>query len=173
MRERVMRRTLIGFFLGLLVVPVIAAVVALSGRFPFEATATPPRWEGRLAGMALDPAVERKAKGLVNPIAAADVELLKGMKVYRDDCAGCHGEPGQPSPWGRNNYPPAPQLADHGVDDPVPMTFVVVKHGIRYTGMGAWHGLLPDDDMWRVALFLSRIESLSPAVEVTWRPVSH
>ena len=57
------------------------------------------------------------------------------------------------------------------MDDPVPMTFVVVKHGIRYTGMGAWQGLMPDDDMWRVALFLNRVESLPPAVEAAWRPV--
>jgi thiosulfate dehydrogenase len=164
-----MSKTLIGFILGLLVLPAIGAVIAFSGRFPFEATATPPRWEGRLAAMALDPAVERKAHGLANPIAATDDELLKGMQLYRGDCAGCHGDPGRPSPWGRNNYPPAPQLADHGVDDPVPATFVVVKHGIRYTGMGAWRGLLSDDDIWRVALFLNRVESLPPAVEAAWR----
>jgi mono/diheme cytochrome c family protein len=162
---------LIGFILGLLAVPVVGAVVVFSGRFPFEAKATPPSWEARLAGMALDPAVARKAKGLTDPVAATDDELLNGLKVYRGGCAGCHGEPGRPSPWGRNNYPPAPHLAEHGLDDPVPNVFVVAKYGIRYTGMGAWDGLLPDNDLWRVARFLTRIESLPPVVESAWRAV--
>ncbi len=165
-----MTKTLIGFVLGLLVVPAIGAVVLFSGRFPFQATEQPPRWEGRIAGMALDPAVERKAQGLANPVAATDADLMRGMKLYRDGCAGCHGEPGKPSRWGRYNlYPPAPQLAERGDRDPVPEIFVVVKYGIRYTGMGGWKDQVPDDDLWRVATFLSRMKSLPPAVESAWK----
>jgi len=165
-----MGRALIGFILGLLVLPAIGAAVVFSGRFPFEATNQPPRWERRLANLALDPAVERKAEGLVNPISATDEELLKGMRLYRDGCARCHGEPGKPSRWGRHDfYPPAPQLADRGDRDPVPEIFVVVKNGIRYTGMAAWGDVASDDDLWRVSLFLSRVKSLPPAVDAAWR----
>ncbi len=164
-----MSKTLIGFVLGLLVVPVIGAAVLLSGNFPFQATEKPPRWERRIASLALDPAVARKAAGLANPIAATDDEVMRGMKLYRDDCAGCHGSPGKPSLWGRNNlYPPAPQFADHGVHDPVPEVFVVLKYGIRYTGMAGWKDLVSDDDLWRVATFLTRMKSLPPAVEAEW-----
>jgi thiosulfate dehydrogenase len=168
-----MRRILIGFILGLLVLPVIAALVAFSGRFPFEATARPPRWERQLAGMALDPAIGKKAAGVVNPLSATDDNLMKGMKVYRDDCAGCHGDRGKPSGWGRHNfYPPVPQLADRGDEDPVPEIFVVVKNGVRYTGMGAWNDQIPEADMWCVAMFLSRVKSLPPAVEAAWKAKS-
>ena len=73
------------------------------------------------------PAVARKAEGLTDPISATDEDLLKGMRLYRDGCAGCHGSPGKPSRWGQSNfYPPAPQLAERGVHDPVPEIFVVV-----------------------------------------------
>ena len=92
-----MGKTLVGFVLGLLVVPAIAAFIALSGHFPFEATARPPRWERRIANLALDPAVETKAKGLVNPIAGSDVDLATGMRLDRDHCAVCHGDAGRPS----------------------------------------------------------------------------
>jgi thiosulfate dehydrogenase len=165
-----MGKMLSGFVLGLLVLPVIGAAVLLSGRFPFQATEKPPRWEHRIASLALDPAVARKAAGLANPIAPTDDEVMRGMKLYRDDCAGCHGSPGKPSLWGRNNlYPPAPQFADHGVHDPVPETFVVLKYGIRYTGMAGWKDIVPDDDLWRVAAFLSRVKSLPPTVESAWQ----
>jgi mono/diheme cytochrome c family protein len=165
-----MTKTLIGFVLGLLLVPAIGAAVLFSGHFPFQAMATPPRWEDRIANMALDPAVERKAEGLANPIAATDADLMRGMKLYRDGCAGCHGDAGKPSRWGRYNlYPPAPQLADRGVHDPVPEIFVVVKYGIRYTGMGGWKDQVPEDDLWRVAMFLTRVKSLPPAVESAWK----
>jgi mono/diheme cytochrome c family protein len=169
-RERTMGRMLIGVVIGLLVVPAIAAVVAFSGYFPIQATAKPPGWERRIANLALDPAVEREASGLTSPIAATDDDLIKGMKVYRDHCAECHGDRGKPSRWGRNNfYPPTPQLADRGVDDPVPNIFVVVKYGVRYTGMAGWKDQLPDDDLWRVATFLNRVKSLPAAVDSTWK----
>ena len=165
-----MAKTLIGFVLGLLVVPAIVAAVLLSGHFPFQATDKPPRWERRIANMALDPAVGRKAKGFANPIAATDNDLMRGMKLYRHDCADCHGDLGKPSRWGRYNfYPPAPQLPNRGVHDPVPEIFVVVKYGIRYTGMGGWKDQMPDDDLWRVAMFLTRVKTLPPPVESAWK----
>jgi thiosulfate dehydrogenase len=164
-----MGKTLIGFVLGLLVIPAIGAAFLLSGHFPFQATEKPPRWERRIASLVLDPAVARKAEGLTSPIAATDDDLMRGMRLYRDACAGCHGGPGQPSRWGQHNfYPPAPQLADRGVEDPVPEIFVVLKYGIRYTGMAGWKDQMSDDDLWRVATFLSRVKSLPPAVESAW-----
>jgi hypothetical protein len=36
--------------------------------------------------------------------------------------------------------------------------FWVVNHGIRYLGMGAWNGEMPDDKIWSVATFLSHLK---------------
>jgi thiosulfate dehydrogenase len=163
-----MPRSLIGFVLGLLFMPAVAAVIALTGHFPIQATARPPGWEGRIASMALDPAIEKLAAGLEAPVVT-DEDLMRGMKIYREGCAGCHGDHGKPSAWGRNNfYPPTPQLAESGMDDPVPDIFVMVKYGIRYTGMAGWKDQLTDADLWRVAAFLNRMESLPPAVKQAW-----
>ena len=164
-----MGRFLLGLVIGILVLPAIAAFILMSGRFPIAATEKPPEWERRIANKGLDPAVERAAGGLTNPLQASDENLIRGMKSYREDCAGCHGDRGKPSSWGRNNfYPPAPQLFNRGVHDPVPNIFVIVKNGIRYTGMGGWKGQDPDDELWGVSMFLHAIRTLPPAVDSAW-----
>ena len=165
-----MGKALFGFILGILVLPAIAAAIAITGHFPVKAKAKHPMWERRIANRALDPAIEKAAEGVTNPIVSpTDDDLLKGLKVFREDC-GCHGDYGKTNDWGRNNlYPPAPQLAERGDHDPVPEIYVFVRDGVRYTGMGAWEGVLPDSDMWRVSIFLSKLKSLPPAVDSVWK----
>jgi hypothetical protein len=47
--------------------------------------------------------------------------------------------------------------------------FWIVKHGVRYSGMGAWGGLTSDDNIWKTVTFLSHLKSLPPDVEAEWR----
>ena len=47
--------------------------------------------------------------------------------------------------------------------------FVAIKYGIRYSGMGAWNGMLSDDDIWKVATFLEHIGSLPIEVQANWK----
>jgi len=47
--------------------------------------------------------------------------------------------------------------------------FLAIKHGIRYSGMGAWDGMMPDENIWKVALFLGHLGSLPPEVDSKWR----
>jgi hypothetical protein len=47
--------------------------------------------------------------------------------------------------------------------------FWIVQHGVRYSGMGAWRHLMPDLTIWQVVGFLSRLDSLPPAVDAAWR----
>jgi hypothetical protein len=35
--------------------------------------------------------------------------------------------------------------------------------------MGAWEKLMPDEDIWRIASFLSALEELPPAVDTAWK----
>ena len=163
-------KTVIAFVLGLLSIPVVLAILGVSGFLPVGATDVPPNWEVSFAGRALDASLERRAEGLKPPFAADEATLRAGMKLFRDNCAGCHGDGKAASPWGDNNfYPRVPQFLVEPPDLPVAETFVVVKHGIRYSGMGGWNGMLSDDDIWRVSMFVSSMESLPPAVEAEWR----
>jgi mono/diheme cytochrome c family protein len=92
------------------------------------------------------------------------------MKLYINNCSGCHGRPGAPSPWGtRNFYPRVPQLAEHAAHFDADTMFVIVKRGIRYSGMAGWDGLLPDEDLWRIVTFLTSMHDLPPAVDTQWK----
>jgi len=162
-------RYLVIFVLGA-VLPIVALVaMALSGILPVRATASPSWIESAVAGRALDARLEREARGLQNPLKPTDDVLLAGMKSYRNGCVGCHGGARGPSAWGTKNfYPRAPQFAQEGTDMSEPEMFLVVKHGVRYTGMAAWDGLIPEQEMWQVVTFLSRIKNLPPSVAAAW-----
>jgi mono/diheme cytochrome c family protein len=92
-----------------------------------------------------------------------------GMKVYRDGCSGCHGDYQKPSHWGTTAfYPRVPQFAKNAPDRPDWQMFWIVKHGVRYSGMAAWQGEIPDEKIWQVVTFLSRLRNLPPDVEADW-----
>jgi mono/diheme cytochrome c family protein len=168
--EDEMRKFLLGFCLGLLL-PILGALIAAKlGFFSVYATEEPPPWEINLARMAVDASVARTAPRLSNPIASSDEGLLAGMHLYRNNCAGCHGDTDGPSPWGtRGFYPRIPQFAQSPPQKPDWQMLWIVRHGVRYSGMGAWQEeMLSDKEAWEVVTFLSRLNSLPPAVDAAW-----
>ena len=165
-----MRKFLLGFVLGVAFLPIASVAAERLGLLTVRADHEPPAWERRLARSALRASLAKSAVGVASPLSGDEESLMAGMKIYRNNCAGCHGELGQPSLSGTSGfYSRVPQLADHPALLTAPEMYLVVKHGIRYTGMGAWNTLLPDQDIWRVALFLSRVRDLPPAVDAAWR----
>jgi mono/diheme cytochrome c family protein len=152
-------KTLITFILGLIALPVLAALAGVLGLLPTVATSEPPKWEEAMAGRALDASVEKRSKGLQNPIAANDsAALAAGKKIYGDNCAGCHGDPKSPSEWGSKGlYPRVPQFFQEGGSDLKPAeAYAIIHDGIRYSGMGAWRGVLDDQAIWQVANYLAQ-----------------
>ena len=148
-----MRNVLVGALTGVLVLGAIAFLVLLAGFLPVRASEAPPAWETRLA----------------NPVSASDAELLAGLKLYRNNCAGCHGEGSRPSSWGSQFYPPVPQFGSEPPRKPDWQIYWILQNGLRYSGMGGWKGMMAEADMWRVSSFLSRLDSLPPAVAAAWK----
>src|SRR5262245_28887213 len=128
-----MRRVLVAFVVGLLA-PILGVIVlACLGMLPVRATANPSWLEATLARRAVHARLSRDASGLKNPAPPTEETLRKGMKLYRNGCAGCHGQAGRPSRWGSSNfYPRVPQFAETPPALTAPETFLAVKHGIRY-----------------------------------------
>ena len=164
-----MKRSWLFFVVGLLLGPIIGLAVLTWGLWPWRATSTPPTWENALAARSLHVAIKREAANLHSPLEPTEETLLAGMKIFRTNCAGCHGDFGQPSTWGgKAFYPRVPQFA---VSPPTLRSeemFLVVRNGIRYSGMGAWRDLMSEEDTWKVVLFLSRLQSLPPSVQSAW-----
>jgi len=165
-----MRSFAFGVIAGVLLLPALFAFAALEGRLPVAATPDPPAWELALARSALARSIGREAAPQPNPISSSGENLRAGMRLYRDNCAGCHGEAGKPSAWGSEGfYPRVPQFAADPPTLPDWQLFWIVTHGVRYSGMGAWDRLMSVEDRWRVVTFLSHLRSLPPEVQAGWQ----
>ena len=167
---------------GISFLPVAALVAGFLGCIPVDSVSNPPGWEEKIAHEFVEASLEKRAEGLVNPLKGTDEELLAGMRTFRDNCSGCHGDYMEPSKWGSTGfYPRVPQFGahSHGEHDAhdaheqhehnAAEMFVAVKYGIRYSGMGAWNGMLTDEQIWQTVTFLSRLDSLPPSVEEQWK----
>ena len=107
------------------------------------------------------------------PYAGSDDVYVNGAMVYKENCAACHGVPGEDVAYAQWMYPRAPQLFKkhaHGnvvgvSDDDPGETYWKVKNGIRLTGMPAFQHVLSDEDMWDVTLLLKNADQpMSAAV---------
>jgi mono/diheme cytochrome c family protein len=168
-----MRNFLLGIIVTLLALAVGALWYTRTGRVNFQADQTPPQLERWFAGGASDAYVERNAPKTRNPVPATEQNVLAGAQLYMDHCAGCHGTPSSPdTPLMHSFNPPVPRFFKHAPDMPDNQNFLVIQHGIRFTGMPAWDKTLSDQQMWQITTFLSAIPHLPPAAQKVLSPSS-
>ena len=157
---------LIGFVIGVVLLPICAFFYIRLGYAPVATAASPFPLEKRLASAALNARIRREAPKEV-PVPPNDENLMAGAKVYREYCAVCHGMTGQPkTPTAKGMYPPPPQLLQgKGVtDDPVGETYWKAANGIRLTGMPAYRGSVSDTQLWQVSQLLANANHLPQGV---------
>ena len=153
-------RFLLGLVIGLLIIPVCGLIYFRVGHPPVAVADVPFPFERQIVHVPLSARIEAEmAKSA--PIEASAINLTAGAKVYREQCAACHGLYGRPSDYAAYMYPKAPQLwAPHrngviGVnDDPVGETEWKVVNGIRLSGMPAFGKTLNSTQIWQVSLLL-------------------
>jgi thiosulfate dehydrogenase len=158
------------FLLGALATIVIIAVGGFAylrlGLAEVRGDLPPSKLENLLMASSVHASVRREAPETPNPVAATDENLIAGGILYHDGCAGCHGIPGKAKKDGGDVlFPPVPQLPLVGTDYTEAQIFWVIKHGIRRTGMfanGKWN---TDKDMWTMAAYIKRMQSLPPRVQ--------
>lgn len=159
-------RFLLGFVIGIIILPLIAFLVIWLGYAPVATAAPPLPLERTLAAMALRARISREAPKS-SPIEATEANLMAGAKTYREYCAVCHGTPNEPKTATANGMFPNPPQLFHGKgvsDDPVGETFWKASNGIRLTGMPAYHGSLSDEQLWQVSQLLANSNHLPAAV---------
>lgn len=157
------------FTVVLLIAAGIAGVVL--GVMPAGADNKPGFMEKMAANTSLHAAISRDTASLKNPLQPSDAGLLAAVKLYGANCAFCHGtSDAKASIPSQGLYIEAPQLAKDGVeDDPETVTYWKLKHGIRFTAMPAFGATLTDGDLWRLSMFLKRMDKLPPAVDTAWK----
>src|SRR5215472_13146908 len=101
---------LIGILLGAILLAGGVYYYFSSGHAPVATSAPAMPLERRLAKMAQHSYLE----GLPHPqpqVAADEANLIAGAKVYKEQCAVCHGLPGEPrSAASQGMFPKPPEL---------------------------------------------------------------
>jgi mono/diheme cytochrome c family protein len=158
------------FLLGVLTavaIIVVGGVVYLRlGLAEVRGDLPPSKLETLLMTSAVHASVRREAPEMPNPVAPTDENLVAGGRLYLDGCAGCHGVPGRARKEGGDVlFPPVPQLPLVGTEYTEAQIFWVINHGIRRTGMfanGKWN---TEKEMWTMAAYIKRMNSLPPHVQ--------
>jgi thiosulfate dehydrogenase len=155
-----------GFIGGLLVLPLLGFVYLRLGYAPVATSAPPLPMERYITQSALHARIDKEMPRN-EPVAATEANFLAGARIYREDCAVCHGLPGQPkSAIAKGMFPPPPHLFEgHGVtDDPAGETYWKVKNGIRLTGMPGFEKSLTDEQIWQVSEMLAKAGKLPESI---------
>jgi thiosulfate dehydrogenase len=162
-----------GIIVGVLGVAAGAYIYVHYGFMNMQADRTPGRIESMYMGSAMDHYAERHAPRVQNPIQLTEANLVDGVRLYKSNCAVCHGGPDKPiSNVGLGFNPPVPQFLKEAPDMPENENYWIIRHGIKMTGMPAWDKVLSDTDIWKVTTFLSMmggLDKLPPAAQAEWK----
>jgi thiosulfate dehydrogenase len=161
-----------GFVLGIVTTLVVLAggayLFVKAGGISMETTAPPLPLEKTVADMALRASLGHAADQK-NPLRFNDDTMLAAAQKYKQNCAVCHGTPGQPRPLiSKGMFPDPPQLFEKQgmiTDDPEGETFWKVTHGIRLSGMPGFVNILSDTERWELTTLVAHADKLSPAVQ--------
>ena len=108
------------------------------------------------------------ARNQTNPLRASPELLIDARRHFADHCASCHANDGCGSTTiGQHLSPRSPDMrlaATQALSDGE--LYYVIHNGIRFTGMPAWGAQEPDEDSWKLVLFIRHLPQLS-AAEVT------
>src|ERR1700680_4059384 len=160
-----MRQFISGFIAALALVAAGGLGYVALGLAPVATASAPLPFEELITGMALNARVKREAPKS-SPIQPSDEVYGAGARLYRNNCAVCHGLPGQDqTAIAKGEFPKPPELfKDKGVtEDPVGETYWKVANCIRLTGMPGFSGSLSSEQMWQVSLLVSNADKL-PAI---------
>jgi mono/diheme cytochrome c family protein len=99
-------------------------------------------------------------KGDKNPLKPTGEAVEEGRQAFGFYCVVCHGLDGQNTgvPFAANMSPQIPSLASPEVqrysDGQLKW---IIKNGISPSGMAAAQGILDEDDMWAIVLYLRHL----------------
>jgi mono/diheme cytochrome c family protein len=95
-----------------------------------------------------------------NPVPTTEDRIEAGKQAFGFYCVVCHGRDGQNSgvPFAKSMSPPVPSLASAEIqrysDGQLKS---VIENGISPSGMPASKGILSDEDMWTIVVYLRHL----------------
>jgi mono/diheme cytochrome c family protein len=136
------------------------ALLFLTGMFVCGCGATPPgSWEtSAITRIKHNVTVGgRKEK---NPLAETSENIEKGRSAFSNYCVACHGLDGQNTgvPFADKMSPPVPSLNSPRVQSYADGQLKwVVDNGLAPSGMPASKGVLTDEEIWSIVVFIRHL----------------
>ncbi len=167
---------LLGIILGVIGVAASVYLYFANGHAPVAVTAADMPFERTFARLGLH-AYLGKLPHPAPQVAADEKNLLEGAKVYKDNCAMCHGLPdAQKTKIAQGMSPKPPQLfKGTGVTDDEPWeSYWKVEGGIRMTGMPGFKDALTETQIWQVTQLVKNADKITSTVkaDLTGAPVA-
>lgn len=95
-----------------------------------------------------------------NPLPATTENWADGKEAFSHYCVACHGMDGQSTgvPFADQMSPPIPSLASEDVQRYTDGQLKwILDNGIFPSGMPGSKGILSDDELWSIIIFLRRL----------------
>ena len=95
-----------------------------------------------------------------NPIRASAENIESGKQTFGFYCVVCHGRDGQNTgvPFAKNMSPPIPSLASDDIQRYTDGQLKwIIENGISPSGMPASKGILNEDDIWTIVVYLRHL----------------
>ena len=153
----------IGFVLGIIVVPALLYFYLIGGSAPVATTDPDMPFENYLAHKARNVRIDKDMPKNV-PIQPSEANYLAAAELYKQHCAICHGLPDEQKKTAiaTGMYPHPPQLfKGKGVtDDELGESYWKIFNGFRLTGMPGFSKTLNETQMWQLALLVANADKL-------------
>ncbi|MGB7849097.1 MAG: cytochrome c [Candidatus Acidiferrum sp.] len=100
------------------------------------------------------------SRSLKNPLPATSESIAEGQQNFSHYCFACHGLDGQNTgvPFAEAMSPPVPSLASREVQHYTDgQLYWVIKNGLWPSGMPASRGILADEEIWSIVIYVRNL----------------
>lgn len=153
---------------GVFVAVAATGIAAFVYSGAYDVTATTPHFASthRVLRTVKEHSVKRQARNVQAPQLDDPQKVHAGLKSFQEMCVVCHGAPGEPATQiSKGLYPKPPDLARAAGAWWTPAEqFVIIRHGLKMTGMPAWGPTHSDEQIWEIVAFLRLLPTM-PAAE--------
>ena len=144
-----------------------AAVLAFINSGVYDIAATTPHFDvtHKLIRTLMEQSIRRHAQDVKVPELDDPEKVHSGFKNFNAMCVTCHGAPGvATSEISKGLYPAPPDLAIAAKSWTSAELYVIIKNGIKMSGMPAWEQSHSGDEIWAMVAFLKVFPTM-PAIE--------
>ncbi|HWP94296.1 MAG TPA: cytochrome c [Gammaproteobacteria bacterium] len=159
-----LKRSLLWFSVGFGAVLAGALLLLFSGRIDVSATRPHRAFTAWLFETARERSVQYRASRITVPDDLEEAaRFRRGAVHYAAMCATCHGAPGrEPDELAAGMMPKPPRLAETAHRWSPAELYVIVRDGVRMTGMPAWGVTHEESELWNIVAFVRALPQLTP-----------